>query len=168
MRASVFAGASRISWFKMVWNFSLPSCCSLSNAICLILSSAGPHSYFNCLIGLTAFSGAARHFLWAAAIGVYKCRIHFDPTTVRCLQLIAREFLQLIARRLSDPSLEAASKQALSHRVRYHMRGNAEGSTLRLSFGCILADQLGIELRRVGSTEIGSRFLWVNNVYRSG
>jgi len=35
------------------------------------------------------------------------------------------------------------------------MQGNAEGSTLRLSLGCILADQLGIELRRVGS---GKRF----------
>ena len=50
---------------------------------------------------------------------------------------------------------KAASKQSLSHRVRYHMRGNAEGSTLRLSLGCLLADRLGIELRRVGS---GSRF----------
>src|SRR6476620_466398 len=43
------------------------------------------------------------------------------------------------------------SKQSLNHRLRYHMRGNAEGSTLRLSLGCILAAQLGIELRRVGS-----------------
>ena len=50
---------------------------------------------------------------------------------------------------------KAASKQSLLHRVRYHMRGNAEGSTLRLSLGCLLADQLGIELRRVGS---GNRF----------
>jgi hypothetical protein len=50
---------------------------------------------------------------------------------------------------------KAASKQTLSHRIRYHMRGNAEGSTLRLSLGCILADELGIELRRVGS---GRRF----------
>jgi len=31
------------------------------------------------------------------------------------------------------------------------MRGNAEGSTLRLSLGCILPEQLGIQLRRVGS-----------------
>jgi hypothetical protein len=31
------------------------------------------------------------------------------------------------------------------------MQGNAEGSTLRLSLGCILAEQLGIQLRRVGS-----------------
>jgi hypothetical protein len=43
------------------------------------------------------------------------------------------------------------SKQSLNHRLRYHMRGNAEGSTLRLSLGCILAELLGIELRRVGS-----------------
>ena len=43
------------------------------------------------------------------------------------------------------------SKQLLNHRLRYHMQGNAEGSTLRLSLGCILAGQLGIQLRRVGS-----------------
>jgi hypothetical protein len=46
---------------------------------------------------------------------------------------------------------KAVSKQSLWHRVRYHVRGNAEGSTLRLTLGCLLADQLGIELRRVGS-----------------
>jgi hypothetical protein len=43
------------------------------------------------------------------------------------------------------------SKQSLNHRIRYHMRGNAEGSTLRLSLGCILSEKLGIHLRRVGS-----------------
>jgi hypothetical protein len=43
------------------------------------------------------------------------------------------------------------SRQSLFHRVRYHMQGNAEGSTLRLSLGCLLAVELGIELRRVGS-----------------
>jgi hypothetical protein len=31
------------------------------------------------------------------------------------------------------------------------MRGNAYGSTLRLTLGCLLSDQLGIQLRRVGS-----------------
>ncbi|MDH6223507.1 GIY-YIG nuclease family protein [Streptomyces sp. MJP52] len=39
------------------------------------------------------------------------------------------------------------STQNLRTRVRYHCRGNAEGSTLRLSLGCLL----GLELRRVGS-----------------
>ena len=48
-----------------------------------------------------------------------------------------------------------ASRQNLRKRVRYHLRGNAEGSTLRLTLGCLLAEELNIELRRVGS---GARF----------
>jgi len=43
------------------------------------------------------------------------------------------------------------SSQTLWHRVRYHYQGNAEGSTLRLTLGCLLSAKLGIELRRVGS-----------------
>ncbi|MFD6277776.1 GIY-YIG nuclease family protein [Streptomyces sp. NPDC060209] len=38
------------------------------------------------------------------------------------------------------------STQNLRKRVRYHFRGNAAGSTLRLTLGCLL----GLELRRVG------------------
>jgi hypothetical protein len=45
----------------------------------------------------------------------------------------------------------AVSRQTIRSRVRYHYRGNAEGSTLRLTLGVLLADRLGIELRRVGS-----------------
>ena len=45
----------------------------------------------------------------------------------------------------------APSKQKLFDRVRYHYRGNAEGSTLRLTLGCLLSEKLGIQLRRVGS-----------------
>jgi hypothetical protein len=44
-----------------------------------------------------------------------------------------------------------ASRQRLSNRVRYHYRGNAEGSTLRLTLGCLLSNQLAIWLLRVGS-----------------
>jgi len=43
------------------------------------------------------------------------------------------------------------SRQTLRSRLRYHFRGNAEGSTLRLSVGCLLSESLRIELRRVGS-----------------
>lgn len=43
------------------------------------------------------------------------------------------------------------SKQRLRHRVRYHFRGNAEGSTLRLTLGALLAANLELQLRRVGS-----------------
>lgn len=43
------------------------------------------------------------------------------------------------------------SRQSLRTRIRYHYRGNAAGSTLRLTLGSLLAEQLGMELRRVGS-----------------
>lgn len=45
------------------------------------------------------------------------------------------------------------SRQHLLGRIRYHFRGNAWGSTLRLTLGCLLAARLGIALRRVGSGE---------------
>jgi hypothetical protein len=45
------------------------------------------------------------------------------------------------------PSIGSPSRQTLRTRIRYHFSGNAEGSTLRLTLGCLL----GIELRRVGS-----------------
>jgi GIY-YIG catalytic domain len=45
----------------------------------------------------------------------------------------------------------AASRQQLRSRLQQHYRGNAAGSTLRLTLGCILATQLGLQLRRVGS-----------------
>lgn len=43
------------------------------------------------------------------------------------------------------------SSQTVQDRVRYHFRGNAEGSTLRLTLGCLLSSELDIQLRRVGS-----------------
>ncbi|MGV9678746.1 GIY-YIG nuclease family protein [Nocardia sp. NPDC003482] len=47
------------------------------------------------------------------------------------------------------------SRQHLRKRIATHYAGNAAGSTLRLTLGCLLADELGIELRRYGS---GRRF----------
>jgi hypothetical protein len=52
----------------------------------------------------------------------------------------------------------AASRQNLLDRINYHYTGNAEGSTLRKTLGCLLAEELGIELRRVGS---GKRMTFV-------
>ena len=43
------------------------------------------------------------------------------------------------------------SRQSLRTRIRYHYRGNAAGSTLRLTLGSLMAETLGIALRRVGS-----------------
>jgi hypothetical protein len=53
---------------------------------------------------------------------------------------------------------KAASRENLQKRIRYHYTGNAEGSTLRKTLGCLLADELGIRLRRVGS---GKRMTFV-------
>ena len=54
---------------------------------------------------------------------------------------------------------KSPSNQSLARRIRYHFAGNAEGSTLRLTLGCLLADQLGIRLTRVGS---GARYTFTN------
>ena len=51
------------------------------------------------------------------------------------------------------------SERTLRCRLADHFRGNAEGSTLRLSLGCLLSDRLGIHLRGVGS---GRRFTFTN------
>jgi hypothetical protein len=42
------------------------------------------------------------------------------------------------------------SGQNVRKRLRYHYRGNAAGSTLRLTLGCLLERELGIELRVAG------------------
>ena len=44
-----------------------------------------------------------------------------------------------------------ASTRTLRGRIRQHYSLNAEGSTLRLTLGCLLQERLGIQLRRVGS-----------------
>src|SRR5450755_129257 len=51
-----------------------------------------------------------------------------------------------------------ASTQSLAERIKDHYTGNAEGSTLRKTLGCLLAGELGIQLRRVGS---GKRMTFV-------
>jgi hypothetical protein len=42
------------------------------------------------------------------------------------------------------------SRQTLRSRIKNHFRGNAAGSTLRLTLGCLLETELGLRLRRVG------------------
>ena len=45
-----------------------------------------------------------------------------------------------------------SSMQNLAKRIRQHYTGNAYGSTLRKSLGCLLSKNLGIGLRRVGDS----------------
>jgi hypothetical protein len=44
-----------------------------------------------------------------------------------------------------------SSEETLRSRIRFHFSGNAEGSTLRRTLGCLLQRRLGTVLRRVGS-----------------
>ena len=58
-----------------------------------------------------------------------------------------------------------SSTQDLRKRISYHYRGNAEGSTLRLTLGVLLGGQNDFPLRRVGSgnrmtlTHLGEQWL---------
>ncbi len=45
----------------------------------------------------------------------------------------------------------SSSSAHLRSRLRQHLRGNAYGSTLRLTLGCLLSRKLGLELRRTRS-----------------
>lgn len=44
------------------------------------------------------------------------------------------------------------TRDNLKKRLRQHFAGNAEGSTLRLTLGCLLSESLGIELQATGSS----------------
>jgi len=87
--------------------------------------------------------------------GVYAWYFREVPPSVPTDGCVVRDGLTLlyggIAPKAPPMNGKPASQRTLLNRVRYHMRGNAYGSTLRLTLGCLLAEQLGIELRRVGS-----------------
>jgi hypothetical protein len=51
------------------------------------------------------------------------------------------------------------SRQTLRDRIKYHHKGNAEGSTLRKTLGSLLSAELHLDLRRVGS---GKRMTFVD------
>jgi hypothetical protein len=51
------------------------------------------------------------------------------------------------------------SRSTLRRRIQTHFSGNAEGSTLRKTLGCLLARETGFPLRRVGS---GTRLTFTN------
>jgi hypothetical protein len=80
-----------------------------------------------------------------------------------CLTIEGRTLLYIgIA---PDKASKPDSRQSLQSRIRYHYRGNAEGSTLRRTLGVLLTEKSGFPLRRVGSgkritlTHAGERHL---------
>ncbi|QKW62574.1 hypothetical protein HUT15_19730 [Streptomyces sp. NA03103] len=76
-----------------------------------------------------------------AAAGVYGW--HFEQPPHTDLDAERLLYIGIAPRYMANRT----STQNLRKRVRYHYRGNAAGSTLRLTLGCLL----GMELRRVGS-----------------
>ena len=83
--------------------------------------------------------------------------------TDACIEWNAAKLLYIgiSPNKLSKPK----STQSLRSRIQYHLRGNAEGSTLRRTLGILLAEESGYPLRRVGSgkrmtlTQDGERWL---------
>ena len=90
-----------------------------------------------------------------AAAGVYGWWFDCIPAGIPTQNCAARDGSTLLYVGISPkaPPMNGKppSKATLRSRVRYHYSGNAEGSTLRLTLGVLLAQELGIELRRVGS-----------------
>jgi hypothetical protein len=98
--------------------------------------------------------------------GLYAWYFRNAPTIIptdSCLTFDGKTLLYLgIA---PDKANKPNSRSSLFTRIRYHYRGNAEGSTLRRTLGVILEKESGFGLRRVGSgkritlTHEGERWL---------
>jgi hypothetical protein len=89
-----------------------------------------------------------------ASAGVYAWFFDWCPQGVPIEGLVRSNGFVLLYVGVSPKRPSAVgspSRQTLRSRLLYHFRGNAEGSTLRFSLGCLLSQSLGIELRRVGS-----------------
>lgn len=87
--------------------------------------------------------------------GVYAWWFDELPGEVEASGCIQRDGLTLlyvgISPKAPPKTGTLVSSQTLRSRITTHYAGNAEGSTLRLSLGCLLAPTLGFELRRFGS-----------------
>jgi hypothetical protein len=102
-----------------------------------------------------------------AAPGVYGWyfkELPYPIDTRGCVALADLTLLYVgIAPKAPPRNGRAGSRQTLRSRIRYHYKGNAAGSTLRLTLGCLLSDRLGIQLHRVGS---GTRLTFAEGEHR--
>jgi hypothetical protein len=72
------------------------------------------------------------------------------PAVVLTVGCARRDGLSLLYVGISPENV--SSRQDLRHRICTHFRGNAQGSTLRLTLGILLAAESSYPLRRVGSS----------------
>jgi hypothetical protein len=98
-----------------------------------------------------------------SASGVYAWFFKEIPEIVPTDGCVTKDGLTLLYVGIS-PKNESSS-QNIRKRIKSHYQGNAEGSTLRLTLGVLLAGKSGFPLRRVGSgkrmtlTHIGEQWL---------
>jgi len=83
------------------------------------------------------------------AAGIYAWFFRSIPGKIPTAGCFQRDGSTLLYLGISPGSTE--SKATLRSRIRYHFRGNAEGSTLRRTLGCLLEENLDTVLRCVGS-----------------
>ncbi len=79
------------------------------------------------------------------APGVYAWFFRTVPSGVPVDGCVVRDGLTLLYVGISPGS--HSSSETLRQRIRYHFRGNSEGSTLRLTLGVLLEGELGTVLR---------------------
>ena len=98
-----------------------------------------------------------------SASGVYAWFFKEIPEIVPTDGCVTKDGLTLLYVGIS-PKNESSS-QNIRKRIKSHYQGNAEGSTLRLTLGVLLAGKSGFPLRRVGSgkrmtlTHVGEQWL---------
>src|SRR5262245_16240682 len=83
------------------------------------------------------------------APGVYGWYFRTAPSAVPCQGCVTRDGFTLLYVGISPG--RSVGAENLRSRIRYHFGGNAEGSTLRLTLGCLLEPVLATVIRRVGS-----------------
>ena len=87
--------------------------------------------------------------------GVYAWFFSDIPATIPLTGTLEREGRRLLYVGISpkpDTKAGGKSRQTIRTRIRYHFRGNTEGSTLRKTLGCLLAEHLQIRLQVVGNS----------------
>lgn len=87
------------------------------------------------------------------AAGIYAWCFDVPPPDVPIAGCVQRGPFTLLYVGIAPkrPSVSGAvSRATLRSRLRQHCEGTAEGSTLRLTLGCLLADELGLRLAAVG------------------
>jgi hypothetical protein len=100
------------------------------------------------------------------APGVYAWCFHQVPPGVPAAGCLSHGGSPMLYVGISpDGRSSPSSRQDLRSRIRHHLGGNAEGSTLRRTLGILLSGQSGFPLRRVGSgkrmtlTHLGEQWL---------